>query len=110
MEVNPCAFTIFLITTYGSVRTFTYAEASTQINRLANAFVSSGIKRGDRVDRLSKSSIEYAFMYYAGFRSGVVTVPLNYRLAPPEWAYIINDSQSECRGLFGSYRRNLDRT
>lgn len=76
-------------------RTFTYSEASKQVNRLANAFASAGIKKGDRVAFLSKNSIEYAFMFYAGARSGVVPVPLNYRLAPHEWAFIINDSQAK---------------
>ena len=76
-------------------RTVTYSEASKQINRLANAFFDAGIKKGDRAAFLSKNSIEYAFMFYAGARSGVVPVPLNYRLAPHEWAFIINDSQAK---------------
>ncbi|MDP7586435.1 MAG: AMP-binding protein [Dehalococcoidia bacterium] len=49
---------------------------------MANAFTSSGIKKGDRAAFLSKNSIEYAFMFYAGARSGVVPVPMNYRLGP----------------------------
>ena len=75
-------------------RTVTYSEASKQINRLANAFASSEVKKGDRVAFLSKNSIEYAYMHYAGARSGVVPVPLNYRLVPHEWAFVINDSQA----------------
>ncbi|MAF37752.1 MAG: hypothetical protein CL696_02525 [Chloroflexi bacterium] len=49
---------------------------------MANAFTSSGIKKGDQVAFLSKNSIEYAFMFYAGAKSGVVPVPMNYRLGP----------------------------
>ena len=41
-------------------RTVTYSEASNQINRRANAFPSSGTKKGDQVAILSKNSIEYA--------------------------------------------------
>ena len=76
-------------------RSFTYSEASKQINRLANALTSAGLKKGDRVALLSKNSIQYMYMFYAGARSGVVPVPLNYRLAPGEWVYIINDSQAK---------------
>ena len=76
-------------------RTVTYGEASQQINRLANAFSSAGLKKGDRVAVLSKNSVEYAFIYFAGAKSGVVPVPLNYRLAPHEWTYILNDSQAK---------------
>lgn len=73
----------------------TYQEANEQTNRLANAFSSVGLQKGDRVAVLSKNSIEYVILYYAASKSGVVPVPLNYRLAPSEWAYIINDSQSK---------------
>lgn len=76
-------------------RTVTYREASQQINRLAHAFASAGIHKGDRVAVLSKNSIEYMFLYFGASKAGVVPVPLNYRLVPQEWAYIINDSQAK---------------
>ena len=72
----------------------TYREASDQINRLSNAFSGAGIHAGDRVAMLSKNSVEYVILYYAASKAGVVPVPLNYRLAPTEWSYIINDSQA----------------
>jgi len=89
-------------------RTFTYSEASKHVNRLANAFASAGIKKGDRVVFLSKNSIEYVFMFYAGSRSGVIPVPLNYRLAPHEWAYIINDSRAKMLLAFPEYVEGID--
>lgn len=73
----------------------TYGEAREQINRLASAFSSAGISKGDRVAVLSKNSIEYVILYFAASKAGVVPVPLNYRLAPREWTYIINDSQAK---------------
>lgn len=73
-------------------RRVTYREALAEVNQLANAFVSSGLQLGDRIAILSKNSIEYAITYYAASKAGVVPVPLNYRLAPGEWAYIINDA------------------
>ena len=73
----------------------TYGDAAEQIDRLANAFSSTGIEKGDRVAVLSKNSIEYVLLYYAASKVGVVPVPLNYRLAPLEWAYIINDSRAK---------------
>ena len=73
----------------------TYRQAQQEVHRLANAFVSAGLQVGDRVALLSKNSIEYIILYYAASKAGVVLVPLNYRLAPPEWAYIINDAQAK---------------
>ena len=89
-------------------RVVTYGEASKQINRLANAFASAGIKKGDRVAFLSKNSIEYVLRFYAGARSGVVPVPLNYRLVPQEWAFIINDSQAKMLLVSPEYLEAVD--
>ncbi len=72
----------------------TYSEAVAAANQFANALVASGLSPGDRFAFLAKNSIEYALMYYAASKCGGVPVPLNYRLAPPEWAFIINDSDS----------------
>ncbi|MDJ0787738.1 MAG: long-chain-fatty-acid--CoA ligase [Myxococcota bacterium] len=73
-------------------RRVSYAEAAREANRIANAVVAAGIAKGERVAFLSKNSIEQALFYYAASKAGVVPVPLNYRLAPAEWAFIINDS------------------
>jgi acyl-CoA synthetase (AMP-forming)/AMP-acid ligase II len=73
-------------------RRVSYAEAGALANRIANALVAAGLAPGDRVALLSKNSIEYVLWYYACSKCGVVPVPLNYRLAPPEWSYIVNDA------------------
>src|SRR3972149_10584261 len=76
-------------------RVMTYREASEESNRLANAFASAGLAVGDRIALLSKNSIEHALLFYGASKAGVVPVPLNYRLAAPEWVYIINDAQAK---------------
>lgn len=73
-------------------RHLSYADAAAQANRLANALIDEGLAMGDRVAFLSKNSIEHALFYYACSKAGVVPVPLNYRLAPPEWEFILNDA------------------
>lgn len=75
-------------------RRTTYGEAAVEVNRLANALVAAGLNRGDRFAYLSKNSTEYAFMFLAASKVGAVPVPLNYRLAPPEWQYIIDDAKA----------------
>ena len=74
------------------VRSVSYAEAQALANQIANALVAKGLVPGDRVALLSKNSIEHALWYYACSKAGVVPVPLNFRLAPPEWSYILNDA------------------
>ena len=84
-------------------RSLTYREADAAANRLANALVASGLGVGDRFAVLSKNCIEYLLVYYGGSKAGVVPVPLNFRLAPSEWSYILNDSEARllvARGEF----------
>jgi len=73
-------------------RRWSYALAQETANRWANAFLGEGLQVGDRVAYLGKNSIEHALFYYAASKAGVVPVPLNYRLAPPEWEFIVKDA------------------
>ena len=72
-----------------------YAQAQARANQIANAFVAEELAPGTRVAFLAKNCAEYAIFYFAAAKAGVVPVPLNYRLAPPEWSYIVNDSGAE---------------
>ncbi len=81
-------------------RLINYGEALSMANRIANALVDSGLQKGDRVVYLSKNSLEYPVFLFGCSKAGVTPVPLNYRLAPPEWTYIINDA--EAKALFVS--------
>lgn len=73
-------------------RRLTYGEARAAANRLANALVAQGLGVGDRVAILSKNSLEYVLLYFACSKAGVVPVPLNYRLSPGEWRFILDDA------------------
>lgn len=76
-------------------RSLSYGEAAREANRVAQALVSSGLDVGDRIALLAKNCVEYTVLYHACSKAGVVPVPLNYRLAPPEWQYIINDAEAK---------------
>ncbi|QIB67397.1 long-chain-fatty-acid--CoA ligase [Kineobactrum salinum] len=72
----------------------TYAEAHERTERLASIISEQGVRKGDRFCLLMRNSIDYILLIYAGSRIGAVPVTLNYRLAPPEWADTIADSES----------------
>jgi acyl-CoA synthetase (AMP-forming)/AMP-acid ligase II len=74
-------------------RRLTYGEALAAANRVANAFIEAGLGIGDRAAALSKNSVEFLLLYFGASIAGVALVPLNYRLAPPEWAYILGDAR-----------------
>ena len=72
-------------------RVLTYREAAVRMDRMA-ASLAAALAPGDRFALVAKNSIDVSILYLAASKAGVVPVPLNYRLAPPEWAFILNDS------------------
>ncbi|TMQ91330.1 long-chain-fatty-acid--CoA ligase [Actinomadura soli] len=73
----------------------TYADFDRRADRVAAALAAGGVGYGDRVAILDKNSIEYAEQLFGAPRIGAVQVPVNYRLAPDEVAYIVNDAQAK---------------
>jgi acyl-CoA synthetase (AMP-forming)/AMP-acid ligase II len=73
-------------------RTVSWGEAGERIEQFSAALAACGVGRGDRFGYLSKNSVDMAIMFIAAASCGAVPVPLNYRLAPAEWAYIVNDA------------------
>lgn len=74
------------------VRALTFQEAAVTVARLANGLFALGLKKGDRFGYLSKNTADMWFMYLAAARTGIVPVPLNYRLAAAEWNFILKDA------------------
>ncbi|MDF0726891.1 fatty acid--CoA ligase [Cytobacillus sp. S13-E01] len=72
---------------------FTYLEWDKEINKLANALISSGVQKGDRVSTYLFNTSELASAYFACAKIGAVFNPINFRLKPQEVAYIINDAK-----------------
>jgi acyl-CoA synthetase (AMP-forming)/AMP-acid ligase II len=73
-------------------RRLSYRQARAASELIAAALVRTGLEPGDRVAILSRNGIEFLLLYYAASRAGVIPVPLNYRLAPTEWAWIVEDA------------------
>ena len=71
---------------------FTFEELGRRVDQLVGALKAKGVKRGDRVGILDVNSYRYAEAYYACAQAGMILLPLNSRLAPPELMYVLNDS------------------
>lgn len=76
-------------------RTYSYAELEDRTARVATALLSMGLRKGDRIAWVGKNSDLYFTLFYGAARIGVVMVPVGWRLAAPEWAFIINDTQAK---------------
>lgn len=68
-----------------------FATLDGKVTQLANALLSAGLSKGDRIGILSKNSIDYFIVYYACARGGFIAQPLNWRLAGEELGRIVAD-------------------
>ncbi|MDH3232648.1 MAG: long-chain-fatty-acid--CoA ligase [Alphaproteobacteria bacterium] len=73
-------------------RRLTHAEFAERARRLASAWHLRGLRRQDRISILSQNRLEFYEVYGAGELAGYITGTVNWRLAPPEMAYVIRDT------------------
>ena len=76
-------------------RGITYGELDERTSRVANALLAEGIDPQDRVAFLDKNGPEYFDVLIGGAKVNAVDVAVNWRLAAPEVAYIVNDAQAK---------------
>lgn len=82
------------ICVYDEEQQVTWSQMRTRTCELGN-WLAETVGPGKRFGVLSKNSIEYLVLYFAASRAGAIPVPLNVRLAPREWEYILNDSGAD---------------
>jgi acyl-CoA synthetase (AMP-forming)/AMP-acid ligase II len=70
-----------------------YRELDERVNRLANALLLKGLKKGDAVGLLMANCQAMPEIFFAAAKIGAVNVPVNIRLAPKEIAYILNNAE-----------------
>jgi acyl-CoA synthetase (AMP-forming)/AMP-acid ligase II len=75
-----------------SGRTWTYAELGADVDRVGGWLLRHGVGRGSVVMAELFNSPEFAVLYLACHRIGAVFSPTNFRLAPDEVGFIIEDS------------------
>src|SRR4030042_2958322 len=70
----------------------TYSELNLQANMLANWLLAHGVKKGDRAVMLLPNCAEFAVVYFALMKIGVIAVILDFRLSPSEMAPIFDET------------------
>ena len=70
---------------------FSYDTLNQGSNQVANFLLKRGIKKGERLGVLLYNCHEYVEIYCALAKIGAILVPINWRMAPPEIAYILED-------------------
>ncbi|MBW1962838.1 MAG: long-chain fatty acid--CoA ligase [Deltaproteobacteria bacterium] len=100
---------------------WTYETFNRRVNRLSDALLNMGVKKGDGIALLFYNSNHFVEAYFAAVKIGAVAIPVNFRFIGPEIEYIINDSSatiffygkefqeivSECRPLLNNVTRYI---
>ena len=68
----------------------TYAQFFDRCDRWSAALQAMGVEKGDRVAYIAPNTHAHLEAYYAVPQIGAVLVPINYRLLPDDFDYIIN--------------------
>jgi acyl-coenzyme A synthetase/AMP-(fatty) acid ligase len=75
-------------------RVLDYAALNRESNRVASVLVDLGVRAGTKLVWCGQNGIEVVVLISAARKAGAVAVPLNYRLAPDEAAYVIDNSDA----------------
>ena len=81
-------------------RRITYDELNKRVNALAKGLLDMGMRKGDVAAILLFNCAEFLELTFAINKIGAIWLPLNFRLAGDELAYIIN--HSDAKVLFSS--------
>ena len=75
-------------------RQTSFAELDIKTNRVANGLKAHGVKARERIAYLGKNSDIYFELLLGAMKANVVMAPVNWRLAGPEIAFIVEDCKA----------------
>ncbi|MBW1780914.1 MAG: long-chain-fatty-acid--CoA ligase [Deltaproteobacteria bacterium] len=74
---------------------YSYGEMDAQANRVANALISMGIQKGDRVAMWLPNRFEFLIAFYGIAKIGAVALPMNILYKEREIQFLLSNSQSK---------------
>ncbi len=74
---------------------YSYAQFKKRVDRLAQGLMSIGIHKDDKIALIHENCHRFLEAYFAAAKIGAILVPMNYRLAPHDFVYILNSSQAK---------------
>ncbi len=75
-------------------RSWTYKELDTESQQVAQGLLAAGVQPAGRVAFLARNVPEYFPHVFGGAKINAVSVAVNWRLAPPEMEFIINNAEA----------------
>ena len=87
---------------------FSYAEFLERCDRWSTALQGLGVQKGDRVAYIAPNTHSHLEAYYAVPQIGAVLVPINYRLLPNDFEYILNHCSAKIVCVHPDYMDAVD--
>ena len=84
----------------GERREITWKQFDEAANKVANALIKKGVKKGDKVIHLMMNSIDWLIAYFGIIRTGAWVVPLNFRFTSSDIKYCIDVAEPKAM-IFG---------
>lgn len=76
-------------------RDLTYGDLDRRSSRAGQALAAAGVGPGDRIAFIDRNTPEFFELLFGAAKLGAVLVAVNWRLTPPEMAFIVNDSTAK---------------
>ena len=93
------------ISEFESGRKVTYARLNDwAVAVAAKLTIDYGLQKGDRLAIIAENHLEQFVLFSAAQKSGLILAPLNYRLAPPEIAFMLKDARPSILFIENKYR------
>lgn len=89
-------------------RSLTFHEFNQRVNKLAHAILNLGLKPGSKIAVLSKNNPEMVEICFATAKTGMIYVPLNFRLVPVELKFVINDAEIDFLFVGDAFKKEID--
>ena len=86
----------------------TWLEFNRSINRLANALLDLGIRKGDKVATILPNCLELLEVYWAAAKTGAVVVPLSTLLLEQAMKSLLNDSDAVALVSNSDFAKQID--
>lgn len=88
----------------------TWKQFDDRVNKLANALIDRGIKKGDRVLHWMRNSINWLEAYFGIIRTGAWAVPISFRFNAADMRYCADIAEAKAMILGGEFVEQVNVT
>lgn len=89
-------------------RQWTWAQVNARVDAMVSALRQMGVGKGDRILLQSRNNLQLFESCWVAFRLGCVWVPTNFRLTPPEVAYLSESSGAKVMIYEAGFEAHVD--